>query len=98
MSSLNPDDLLEYLYEEITTFLVKEAGEELGHNEIDITLKSTEKGEINIEISLVIELTAFSNINAEELSKKAISYAEVIADKHCPPLVKLQVSERKNSQ
>ncbi len=92
---MNPDDLLDYLYEEIHNFLVTEAGEELGHDEIDISIETSEKGELNIEISLFLEVTAFSKLDVEELSKKAIAYGGVIADKVCPPLVKLHVSERK---
>jgi hypothetical protein len=93
---MNPDDLLDYLYEEIHKFLVTEAGDELGHSEIDITLESSDKGELNIEISLFLEVTAFSKLDVEELSKKAIAYGGVIADKVCPPLVKLDFSERKS--
>lgn len=92
---MNPDDLLDFLYEEIHKFLITEAGEELGHDEIDISLETSEKGELNIEISLFLEVTAFSKLDVEELSKKAIAYGGVIADKVCPTLVKLHVSECK---
>ncbi|MHA1976095.1 MAG: hypothetical protein ACW98F_03515 [Candidatus Hodarchaeales archaeon] len=92
---MNPDDLLDYLYEEIHNFLVNEAGEELGHDEIDITIETSENGELNIEFSIFLELTAYAKLNVEELTKKAIAYGGEIADKVCPPLVKLHISEHK---
>ncbi len=95
MSILNPDDLLDHLYEEINNFVVKEAGEELGHYEIDISLDSDKKGEINIDISLELELIAYSQIDVEELTNRAIAYGGEIADKYCPPLAKLNISKRK---
>jgi hypothetical protein len=93
---MNPDEILEYLYEEISQFLVTEAGEELENNEIDITLETIDKGEMNIEISLFLEVTAFSKLDVEELSKKAIAYGGMLADKVCPPLVKLHFSGHKS--
>ena len=92
---MNPDDILDYLYEEIHKFVV-EAGEELGNIEIDINLESLDEGEMNIEINLFLEVTAFSKLDVGELSKKAIVYGGKLADEVCPPFVKFHVSERKS--
>jgi hypothetical protein len=94
LSLLDPDNLLDYLYEEINAFLVKEAGEELGNYEIDISLESDKKGQTNIEISLELELVAYSKINVEKLTNRAIAYGGEIADKYCPSLAKLNISKR----
>ena len=96
MSITNPDDLIDYLYEEIHRFLVEEAGEELGHDEIDISLTTAKNGEIHIEINIFLELAAYSNIDVEDLIKRAIDHGGELADKVCPALVKSHVSTSKS--
>jgi hypothetical protein len=83
----DPDEILDLLYEEIHNFLIAQAGEDLGHDIIDINIETSDNGELTIEINLALEIRAFSTLNAKELAEKAIAHGIKIADKVCPSAI-----------
>jgi len=92
---IDPDEILDILYEEIHNFLVSQAGQDLSHDIIDINIETSDKGELTVEINLELEIQAFSNLNAEELAEKAIAHGIKIADKVCPSAIVRQHLEVK---
>ena len=89
MDILEPEEILELLYDEIHKFLVEEAGEFLDNDIIDISLETLESGELNIEIDLQLEITAYSHLNVDQLAEKAIAHGIKIADEVCPQFIKI---------
>ena len=89
MDTLEPEDILELLHDEIHQFLIKEAGEFLDHDMIDITLETLESGELSVVIDLQIEITSYSNLNVEILAEKALAHGIRIADEVCPKYTKI---------
>ena len=90
MDTLEPEDILELLHDEIHQFLIGEAGEFLDHDIIDISLETLESGELSVEIDLQIEITSYSNLNAELLAEKALAHGIKIADEVCPKYTKIR--------
>lgn len=89
MDVLEPEEILELLYVEIHKFLVEEAGEDLDQDLIDITLKTLDSGELNIEIDLQLEISSFSHLNVDLLAEKALAHGIKIADEVCPQINKI---------
>jgi hypothetical protein len=89
MDVLDPEEILELLYNEIHSFLVSEAGEDLDQDLIDITLETSESGELNIELDLQLEITSFSRLDVQLLAEKALAHGIKIADEVCPPYTKI---------
>ena len=90
MDVLEPEDILELIYEEIHKFLVEEAGENLDQDLIDITVETLESGELNIEIDLQLEIVSYSHLNVELLAEKALAHGIKIADEVCPQYTKIR--------
>lgn len=90
MKVLDPEEILELLYNEIHEYLVAEVGEDLDQDLIDITLKTLESGELNIEIDLQLEIASYSHLNVQLLAEKALSHGIKIADEVCPPHSKVR--------
>ncbi len=90
MDVLEPEEILELLYDEIHKFLVEEAGEFLDQDLIDITLETLESGELNIEIDLHLEISSYSHLNVELLAEKALAHGIKIADEICPQYTKVR--------
>ena len=97
MLKTNPDEILDLLYEEIHNYLVTQAGEDLGHDIIDINIETSDDGELTVEINLTLEIRAYSNLNAEELAEKAIAHGIKIADKVCPSAIVVRQHPKKNN-
>ncbi len=89
MFQTDPEDILDLLYEEIHKFLVSQVGEELDNDIIDINLETSDNKGLTVEISLALEIRAFSNLNVEELAEKAIAHGIKIADEVCPSFIKV---------
>ena len=89
MDVLDPEEILELLYNEIHKYLVAEAGEDLDQDQIDITLETLESGELNLELDLQLEITSFSHLDVQLLAEKALAHGIKIADEVCPPYTKI---------
>lgn len=89
MDVLDPDEILELLYEEIHKFLIDKAGEDLDQDIIDITLETSESGELSIELDLQLEVASFSGLDVQSLAEKALAHGIKIADEVCPQYVKI---------
>ena len=89
MDVLDPDEILELLYEEIHKFLIEEAGEELDQDIIDIALEISESGELSIELDLELEIASFSGLDVQQLAEKALAHGIKVADEVCPQYIKV---------
>ena len=90
MDVLDPEEILELLYDGIHRYLVTEAGEDLDQDLIDISLETLDSGELNIEIDLQLEIASYSNLNVQLLAEKALTHGIKIADEVCPPYIKIR--------
>jgi len=81
------DEILDQLYLRIHQYLFSKVGEDLDQDLIDISLETTENGELIINIDLYLELSPFSSFNVQEIAEEAVKYGIKEADQLCPSYV-----------
>ncbi|MFX1505153.1 MAG: DUF3194 domain-containing protein [Promethearchaeota archaeon] len=81
------DEILDRLYLKIKQFLYTKVGEDLDQDLIDISLETTENGELNINIDLYLELSPFSRFDVQEVAEEAVEYGIKEADQIFPSYV-----------
>lgn len=81
------DEILDHLYLKIKQFLQTKVGEDIDQDLIDISLETTENGELIINIDLYLELSPFSNFNVKEVAEEAVKHGIKEADQICPSYV-----------
>lgn len=81
------EDILDQLYIKIQQFLTDKIGEDLNQDLIDISLETTEKGELIVNIELFLELSPFSKYNVQEIAEEAVKHGIKEADQLCPPFI-----------
>ncbi|UCG04472.1 MAG: DUF3194 domain-containing protein [Candidatus Heimdallarchaeota archaeon] len=84
------DEILDQLYSKIKQFLHTKVGEDLDQDLIDISLETTENGELIVNIDLYLELSPFSNFNVQEVAEEAVKHGIKEADQICPYVIKIQ--------
>ena len=81
------DEVIDLVYIKIHNFLTARLDEDLNEDIIDIDIQHNEKGEIEINIDVSIEVLPFINENLDEIVEEAIRKGMNVADKHCPKFV-----------
>ena len=81
------DEILDQLYRKIHHFLIQKVGDDLNHKLIDISLETTENGELTVNIDLSLELSPFSKFKAQEIADEAVKYGIKEADQIFPSLI-----------
>ncbi len=81
------DEILDQLYNKIHQFIVAKVGEDLDQDLIDISLETTENGELVINIDLYLELSPFSNYDVQKIAEEAVNLGIKTADQICPPFI-----------
>ncbi len=85
------DEILDQLYLKINQFLQTKVGEDIDQDLIDISLETTENGELIIHIDLYLELSPFSNFNVQEVAEEAVKHGIKEADQIFPSyIIKIQ--------
>ncbi|MFX0014641.1 MAG: DUF3194 domain-containing protein [Promethearchaeota archaeon] len=87
MTTDDMEDILDQLYIKIQQFLTDKIGEDLNQDLIDISLETTEKGELIVNIELFLELSPFSKYNVQEIAEEAVKHGIKEADQLCPPFI-----------
>ncbi len=78
------DGILEQLYFKIQQFLVIQVGEDLDQDLIDISLETTDNGELIVNIDLYLELSPFSTYDVQKVAEEAVKHGIKEADHICP--------------
>lgn len=81
------DEIIDHLYIKIHQFLEAEVGEDLEEDLIDLSLETTENGELIININLYLELSPFSDYNIQKIAEEAVQQGIRTADQICPPFI-----------
>ncbi|MHA2202251.1 MAG: DUF3194 domain-containing protein [Candidatus Hodarchaeales archaeon] len=81
------DEILDQLYLKIKQYLQTKVGEDVDQDLIDISLETTENGELIIHIDLYLELSPFSNFNVQEIAEEAVKHGIEEADQICPSYI-----------
>lgn len=81
------DEILDQLYVRIQQFLEEKVGEDLDQDLIDISLETSENGELIVGIDLYLELSPFSNYDVQKIAEEAINHGIKAADLICPPFI-----------
>ena len=87
MTNNELDEILDQIYLKIKQFLSSKVGEDLDQDLIDISLETSENGELNINIDLYLELSPFSHFDVQKIAEEAVKYGIEEADQICPPFV-----------
>ncbi|MFX0122877.1 MAG: DUF3194 domain-containing protein [Candidatus Hodarchaeota archaeon] len=85
------DEILDQLYLKIKQFLQMKVGEDVDQDLIDISIETTERGELIVNIDLYLELSPFSNFNVQEVAEEAVKHGIKEADQIFPSyIIKIQ--------
>ncbi|UCG89977.1 MAG: DUF3194 domain-containing protein [Candidatus Heimdallarchaeota archaeon] len=87
MVTIELDEILDQLYIKIQQFLITNVGEDLDQDLIDISLETTEDGELIVNIDLYLELSPFSNYDVQKVAEDAVKYGIKEADQICPSYI-----------
>ncbi|MHA2244922.1 MAG: DUF3194 domain-containing protein [Candidatus Hodarchaeales archaeon] len=81
------DEILDQLYVRIQQFLEAKVGEDLDQDLVDISLETSENGELIVDIDLYLELSPFSKYDVQKIAEEAIKHGIKAADRICPQFI-----------